>query len=82
MANSAIKIVAKSFAVTARGWYVPRVEHNCVYASKFIFSQISSPSLIGVGSAPAAEDDEDRSIPPVIRARPLILVPNFLSIAY
>jgi len=57
MANFAIRIVARSFAVTNRGWYVPRVEHNCVHASKFIFSQIFSPWLIGLGSAPAAKDD-------------------------
>jgi len=82
MAKPAIRIVARSFAVTNRGWYVPRVEHNCDHARKFIFSQIFSPWLIGLGSAPAAEDDEDRSIPSGTRAGPLILVPKFLSIAY
>jgi len=81
MAKPAKRIVARSFAVTNRGWYVPRVEHNCVHASKFIFSQIFSPWLIGLGSLPAAEDDEDRSIPSGTRAGSLILVPKILSIA-
>jgi len=48
-------------------------------ASKFIFSQIFSPWLIGLGSAPAAEDDEDRSIPSATRAGPLILVPKYFD---
>ena len=81
MVKPATRIVARSIAVTNRGRYVSRVEHNCIHASKFIFSQIFSPWLIGLGSVPAAEKKEDRSIPSATRAGPLILVPKILSIA-